>query len=160
MRDDHHRAGIAAQKGFKLAFAGQIEMVIRLVEQQHVGRLDGQPGQHDQFFLPAAQILGQQVKITRRKAEPEQNFAHGVGVAWTAQPIINFERAFLLFQHAGQLIGVVVDARIGQPCFDLAEFGFDLGEFGRQGGRFLPDGPARRQVDILREITHMNARAR
>ena len=50
----------------------QIEMIIRFVQQQHIGQFHRQLDQRDQLFLPAAQSLAGQIIIVRSETQPRQ----------------------------------------------------------------------------------------
>ncbi len=96
MRDDHHRPAVAANERLQPRFGVEIEVIVRLVQQQHVGLLDRQPHQRDQLLLPAAERVGRQVVIRRREAECSQQLADAVGVQRAAQPLVAFQHALLL----------------------------------------------------------------
>ena len=55
VRDDHHRAAVRPHQTFEPLLGVQIEVIVRLVQQQNIRLLDHQPHQRHQLFLPAAQ---------------------------------------------------------------------------------------------------------
>jgi hypothetical protein len=52
MRNDHHTALIAADQFLQEGFAGKIEVIVRLIQQQQIGLDDQQLRQAEQLFCP------------------------------------------------------------------------------------------------------------
>ena len=55
VRNDDHRAAVAAHELLDALLAFEIQVVVRLVEQEQIRRPDDQPRQPHQLRLPAAQ---------------------------------------------------------------------------------------------------------
>ena len=58
VRDDHHRAGEVAHDGFQEGLAGQVEVVVRLVQQQQVGPAEQAARQVGQLALARRSCAG------------------------------------------------------------------------------------------------------
>jgi len=157
VRDDHHRAGVGLDEALQLALARQVEVIVRLIEQQHVGTLHRQPDERHQLFLPAAERLGRQGEIVLGEAQPGQHVAHGGRVARAAQPLVLVQRRRLPIQDAGQRVRIGVDVRIGQLRLEAGQPRVDLGQRGRRDQRLVQHGPARREPYLLGQIANGEA---
>ena len=71
--DQHHRAGVFGQEPLQPFDRCQVEMVGRLVEQEHVGVLEEQPGERDAHHPAAAELAGLALHVALGKAEPGQD---------------------------------------------------------------------------------------
>jgi hypothetical protein len=116
--DDHHRAGVLVDQALQVGLAGQVQVVVGLVQQQHVGAGQDQAGQADQLLLPAGEALHRSVEIPLVQAQAAQQLLHPGRVAVSTQLGIFFQVALLLVQSFLEGFQVVVDERVAQAGFD------------------------------------------
>ena len=118
VRDDHHCAVIVVDGAFQKGFAVQIEMVVRLVEQQQARLRNQQLCQSHEFLLPAAEIGDLVVEVRFVQTQPAQRVTHALLVIQAAEFFVAFQQALLRFEGALQRLGVAIDRRIAQLVFD------------------------------------------
>ena len=122
--DQHDRAGVGAQRLEHLLPAGRVEVVGRLVEQQHVGARDDQRGHGQPGPLAAGERAGPLVDGVAGEEEGAEDAAQlGVGAVRGGRPH-DLEQAAV---HVDRLVllGVVAHAQ--------AVAGLDLAGVGRLG---------------------------
>ncbi len=153
MRDDDHRPFVLADEFLQEHLAGQVEMIVRFVEQQNIGADEQQPRQPDQFLLSAAQHgqgLGQ---LAFGESQPEEHFAHALGIGVAAEGVIFFDELVLSFEGALQSARVTVDFGIAQTRFDLFEFSMDF-RYARVASERGGEGRQRQvKLGLLRQVS-------
>jgi hypothetical protein len=70
--DDDHRAGVFVDQALQVGFTGQVQVVVRLVQEEHIRAGQEQPGQADQLLLPAGEVADGGVKIQLVQAQAAQ----------------------------------------------------------------------------------------
>ncbi len=97
MRHDDHRPTIPAHQPFDARLPFQVQVVVRLVEQEQVGRPHDQPRQPDQLRLPAAEHAHRLLERFLAQPQVTQRRTHPVLVGQPA-------RRFVLVQETGVLV--------------------------------------------------------
>src|SRR5215211_2014878 len=84
--DDGHRPPVVPHVPFQPGLAGEIEMVVRLVEEEHIRLLDQQPSQTDQLLLAAAELTERLIRARFREAESGKHATALCGVGAAIEP--------------------------------------------------------------------------
>jgi len=74
--DQYHSIGVVGQKGFQPLDGFDIQVVGRLIKQQHIRALQQQLGQFDAHAPTSAEFVGGSIEVCPCKAQPGQRFLH------------------------------------------------------------------------------------
>ena len=100
MRDQDQRAGERPDDLLQARLAGQVEVVVRLVEQQQVGPRDEAAGQPDHLALPAAEERHRALVQLGGQPEALQVAARLVAQARPARLLVALQQRGLALQRA------------------------------------------------------------
>ena len=132
--DDEHRAVEVLDELLDDPPAGDVEVGLGLVEQQHVGRLDQARGERDELALAAAERARGAVEVLLGEAEVAQ-VADGVATRGVAGQALD-ERGLAL-EHAPHAVEVGDERGIGELRLDARELLLHGGGLGPRGGQDL-----------------------
>ena len=123
MRDDDHRAGVLVDAGFQESLARQVEVVVGLVEQEHVRAGEQQAGQPDQLLLPTAERLDRGVEIDFGQTQAAQHVLDTRRVVVAAQSGVICQGALLLGKRPIEGLGTAVHLGVAQAGLDAGQLG-------------------------------------
>ena len=152
MRDDHHGAGVFLDEPLEVSFPVQVEVIVRLVEEQDVRMGQQDARQADQLLLAAAQLPDRLGPGCLFQAQAAQGFLDAPGVLVASQRGILLQAGLLLLQHAGQQALLVVDSRVFQAGFQPVQLGFQRRPARVSGQRRFQHGLARVQFGLLGQV--------
>ena len=130
MRDDHDGTGELTEQPLEGLLAREIEMVVRLVEEQEIRVPDEACREPDELSLAPGQHGERPLPLVFPDTEVAQQARRPVPQARATGPLEAVEQALLVLQHAGQTRHVAADGRIGQALTDRGEVPLDRGEIG------------------------------
>ena len=124
MRHDDNRAGVAAQETLEPAHALEIEMVGRLVEQQHFGVAHKQLGESQSHLPTTRELAGQAIEVVLLETKAEQHRADLRLDGVTTQNLVvvarSTRRSQLLFGRIGAKLSLeFLQASLGLEDLDL-----------------------------------------
>jgi hypothetical protein len=149
--DEDDRKGIELQILFQPVARLDIQMVGRLVEEQHVGFLQKEPGQGDPHLPAAGELAAFPLPVRGGESEAGQDISdfrlHGV-------PSLEAELFLEVSQARQQVVvtGFVVGERF-QSAGEIVQFQFDPLQFIKGGHRFGEEGTPSCNNAVLGEIT-------
>ncbi len=150
VRHQDDRARIGAEELLEPVPRLEVEMVRRLVEQQHVRALEEQAGERDPHLPAAAELADVSLEVRLAKAEPrEHRLGAALEIVATAVVPLLAGGGILLHQ-----LRVAVGARVGgfQPVLEIATTKLERVDLVERGQRRDEHGPAARADDLLRQV--------
>ena len=124
--DDHDGTLIIVDQFFEIGLARHVEVVIRLVEQQHRWFCQQQARQPDQFFLPSTQGTDGLVEIGLGQSQSAQQPPNARIIILPAQRLEFLQQDMLGIQGPFQCFGIVIHVGVTQFCFQARQFAIDL----------------------------------
>ena len=152
MGDDHHRAIETFDQFLQQCLAIQVQVVIRLIEQENIRPADDDARQADQFFLAAAEMPQGQIHFVFIETDILEQFADSPGQAGPAQGGMIFQNLFLPVKQSGQPAFMVVDHRVSELLFDLCQFTLQSQDPIRPLAYRFKSREGRRKRDLLGHI--------
>ena len=151
--DDDDRSPVAADEPLQKGLALQVEVVVRLVEQEQVGLGDQQLCQADQLFLAAAEHLHRQIEVglgrtpgcARSNGRAPRSRGRRVARTRPAAALADPVRGSRLARRHRRLGRPTGPQRGPTPASTR-------GQLGRSGQRLLPHGAPRRPTGLLAQI--------
>ena len=157
MRDEHHRAFVSLDQALEVALARQVEVIVRLVQQQHIRRRKDQARQSHQFLLSAAQHRQRFVEFALFQSQPAEQAAHPLRILVAPQRLVFLQQFLLTFERRRQLFLVRIYLGAAQPGFDRCQLSCHLCHAFTACQGCIERGQRRVQCRFLRQVPHRNA---
>ena len=139
MRDDDDRAGILRDQPLQARLALEVEVVIRLVEEQEVRSLHEQPRDAHELLFAAAHWSDRAMQVRRSEAQLEQCGLAPALVGRSAEALMRVNGVGVALHHPRQPLVVFVDLGRAHLRLEVAQLALDgvqsivRSEHGRQG---------------------------
>ena len=140
MGDDHHCAFVAAHQPLHCFLARDIEVIVRLVQQEQIGLPHQQPRQPDEFGLPAAERIEGAVEGLVAQTQVAECRADAVLVGQPTRDLVFVQQSGVLFHHPRQACRGTVDGWVAHLRLGFCQRGAQPGDLGRAGEGKLQDG--------------------
>ena len=152
MGHDDHRPRIDVDQPLDHLFAGHVQVVIRLVEQQQVRRPDHQSRQADQLDLAAAQRAQRLVEGLVPQSQVAQGGPDAMLAGQPAGRFVSPQQPLVRVQEVGQAIRVAVDGRVTHLRFAAGQLVAQPRDLGRAGQRGLQHRLRPIHFRVLRQV--------
>ncbi len=151
MRDDDDRARELAEEPLEDLLAREVQVVVRLVEQQEIRIGDEACREADELPLPAGQHRQRSLPLVLGDPEIAQEAGRAIPQAWAAGALEAVQEPLLVLEGGGQARHVTADVGVGEAPADRAEIALDRREVRPRAQQRRHDGHLRRLL-LLREV--------
>ena len=153
VRDDHDRALEFADEPLERLLALEIQMVVRLIQQQEIRVRDQAGGDPDELSLSAGQGRQRQLPMRSWDAELPQQTLRAIAEPWSSGPLERMQQSLLPIEDLPEPRHVTGKGWIGELLPHGGEVAID-GRDVRPGVQQHREHRSRRSLLFLREIGH------